>query len=455
MFEKFTEKAINAVTDAQNQAKLMKSIMVQPEHLLLSLVVQSKGVPLKLLRMSGINYEDVKAKVENKLRFEKTDKTVTNVPFSDNFKDILKNTLDLASKSGNSYILFEHLFIAVLNDKKSYSSRILEDFGFNIDNARDILLRIVQKKLKKAEHPEIEEVQESKETVYNNLDTSYLFENERALKIHEIVKEKVSQSGYEMIGTEQILSAILSYPETDIYETMQNLGITSEKFDEILSEIKTREAEYLDQKLIITPVTYKLFEVSSQMAKEMGSPVIRSEHVILSILQLKKGLAYEVLKKMGIDEDKLTEEIMKPIEHQMPQALTILKLAKQEARRLGRNFVGTEMILLGVIAEGTGIGFKVLNDLEINLKDVREIIEKTIGYGNEYYDSEISFTRRAKRILEVAWQKAKKYKRSRIMSEHLLYAITTEPSSVAMMALEQLGVDAVEIRQGIMKEIEA
>ena len=40
------------------------------------------------------------------------------------------------------------------------------------------------------------------------------------------------------------------------------------------------------------------------------------------------------------------------------------------------------------------------------------------------------------------------------MSEHLLYAITTESSSLAMSALEQLGVDAVEIRQGILKEIE-
>ena len=139
----------------------------------------------------------------------------------------------------------------------------------------------------------------------------------------------------------------------------------------------------------------------------------------------------------------------------MPQSLTILKLAKQEARRLGRNLVGTEMILLGIMSEGTGIGYKVLKDLEISLKDIRQLVENTIGYGNEYNDSEITFTRRAKRVLEVAWQKAKKYKHSRIMSEHLLYAITTEPSSVAMLVLEQSGVDAVEIRQGIMKEIES
>jgi len=160
------------------------------------------------------------------------------------------------------------------------------------------------------------------------------------------------------------------------------------------------------------------------------------------------------LKNLNIKDDDLAHNILKPIEKQMPEALTIMRLAKQEARRLGRNVVGTEMILLGIISEGTGIGFKVLNDLEITLKDVRQVVEKLLGYGNEYYDKEIVFTKRAKKILETAWQKAVKHKKPRIMSEHLLYAITAEPSSIAMKALEQLGVDAVEIRQGILKEIE-
>ena len=71
----------------------------------------------------------------------------------------------------------------------------------------------------------------------------------------------------------------------------------------------------------------------------------------------------------------------------------------------------------------------------------------------KYFEKEIVFTKRAKKVLESAWKKAKKHKKSRILSEHLLYAITKEPNSIAMKALEQLGVDAVEIKQGILKEI--
>ena len=224
-------------------------------------------------------------------------------------------------------------------------------------------------------------------------------------------------------------------------------------FEEELKKQHSRDSEYLGKQIVFTPNAFKTINLALQTARELGSLELKPEHFLLGLLKAKTGVAYDIFKNIGVNDDDLAHEILRPIEKQMPQALTILRLAKQEARRLGRNIVGTEMILLGIINEGTGVGFKVLNDLEITLKDAREVIEKFIGYGNEYYDTEIIFTKRAKKILETAWEKAKKHNKPRIMSEHLLYAITTEPKSIAMKTLEQLGVDAVEIRQGILKEI--
>lgn len=450
MFEKFTEKAINVVSDAQNQAKLMKNAYVQPEHLLLSIVKNAKGVPLKLFRMYGITFEKLEKEVENRLKFEKSEKELKTVPFSEEFKNLLKNTLDLASKSGNQYILFEHLFIATIEDKLSYNERILEYFKFDIVNAKEILSRLVQKKSKKFLHPEIDD----KEVENNDLNQEALFEDESASKIFNSAMSKLSDSKYEILGTDQIVSAIIEDKDFEVSKILESNGINDEEFKQKLSNLESREAEYDKNRVVFTPSAFVLMDLASQTAKEVGSPVIKPEHIILALLKAKRGVAYKLFKSFNINDEDLSSEILKPIEKQMPQALTILKMAKQEARRLGRNVVGSEMILLGIISEGTGIGFKVLNELGITLKDVRQIIEKIIGYGNEYYDKEIIFTRRTKRILEVAWQKAKKYKRPRIMSEHLLYAITAEASSVAMKALEQLGVDAVEIRQGILKEIE-
>ncbi len=451
MFEKFTEKAINVITEAQVQSKLMHNASVQPEHLLLAIVKQAKGISLKLFKNSKVTFDEVKKEVENKLRFEKSEKNPSTVPFSDEFKNLLKNTLDLASKSGNSYVLFEHLFISAISES-SYNERILEHFKFDIPQAKGILFKLVQKKSKKLQHPEFED---SKDAEPPDVNTANLFEDDEGTsKIFERAFSKLSDSTYEILGTEQIISAVLEAKNFETSKFLEENGINSDIFEEKLAQQTSRQSEYDINRVVFTPSAFIMMDLALQTAKELGSSTIKPEHIILGLLKAKRGVAYDIFKSLDVNDDNLAHGILKPIEKQMPQSLTILRLAKKEARRLGRNVVGTEMLLLGVMSEGMGVGFKVLNDLELTLKDVRQVVEEIIGYGNEYYDKEIIFTKRAKKVLEVAWQKAKKHKKPRILAEHLLYAITTEPTSVAMKALEQLGVDAVEIKQGILKEID-
>ena len=70
MFERFTEKAINAVSEAQRLAKEFKSSEVCPEHLLLGLVNEAKGVSLKLFRMYNVTPETLQEEVRNKMKKE-------------------------------------------------------------------------------------------------------------------------------------------------------------------------------------------------------------------------------------------------------------------------------------------------------------------------------------------------------------------------------------------------
>ena len=110
MFEKFTEKAINVVTEAQNLAKTMNNAYVQPEHLLLALVKLSKGIPLKLFRMYKVNYDELEQVVENRLRFEKAEKPLEKVAFSDDFKNLLKKTLSIWLMNQVTIMSFLNIF---------------------------------------------------------------------------------------------------------------------------------------------------------------------------------------------------------------------------------------------------------------------------------------------------------------------------------------------------------
>ena len=309
---------------------------------------------------------------------------------------------------------------------------------------KNILKQIkkLERKIKRLEHPE--EYEDEEKTAFE-----LIYEGEALTEIFDKAVAKLSTKGYEILGTEQIMASILESADSKFLETINRYGITSDSFEERLASISSRQSEYENKKVIFTPNAFLMMNLALQTAKELGSSVITPEHIVLSILKAKKGLAYEIIKSLGINEEKLSEEIIKPIEKQMSETLLIMKLAKEEARRLGRNVVGTEMFLLGIIGEGSSIASEALNNLEINLKDARAEVESLVGYGNEYFDKEIVFTKRAKRVLEKAWLAAKKKNKQKIEAVDLLLAILAEPDSLAMKVLDNLGVDAVEIRHGI------
>ncbi len=450
MFEKFTEKAINVIVEAQNIAIYDHSDKVLSEHLLLALIKETKGFCAKIFKNYNITYERLAKEIYMSINIEEADMN-SSIPFSDDFKRILTETMDLLDKSGNSTVHYEHLVLAAISDKQSRIPQYLENLGFDIEKSKPLIEKLVQRKVKKDLHPELDENKEQEVNLTKETDT--LFDNEKSSQVFQRSVAKLSASNYEILGTEQIVSSILEDKNSDLTKILAQYGITSEIFDEKLSHVNTRTPEYEGRQIVFTPSAFMAMSLALQTAKELGSSEVLPEHMILGLLKTKKGLAYNIFKELHINDDDLAHGIIKPIEKQMPETLTILRLAKQEARRIGRGVVGTEMFLLGIISEGTGVGAIVLKELEINIKDARIMVEKIIGYGNEYFDSEVVFTKRAKRVLETAWEYAKKQNKTKIESSDLLWAITTEPESLAMQALELLGTDVVEIREGIKKHL--
>ena len=448
MFDKFTEKAVNVIVEAQNIAIYDHSDKVLSEHLLLALVKETKGFCAKIFKTYDLTYERLAEEIYLSLNIEEADMN-SAIPFSEDFKRILTNTMDLIEKSGNPTVHYEHLVLAAINDTHSKIPQYLENLGFDIEKSRPLIEKLVQRKVKKDFHPELDENKEKEVNLTQETDS--LFDNEQSSKVFERAVSKLSTSNYEILGTEQIISSFLDDKESDLTKILEQFGITEEVFEEKLSHINSRQAEYEGRQIVFTPNAFIAMSLALQTAKELGSSEVLPEHMILGLLKTKKGVAYNIFKELNINDDDLAHGIIKPIEKQMPETLTILRLAKQEARRIGRGVVGTEMFLLGIIGEATGIGAVVLNELEINIRDARIIVEKIIGYGNEYFDNEMVFTKRAKRVLETAWEYAKKQHKTKIESADLLWAITTEPDSLAMQALEQLGTDVVEIREGIKK----
>jgi len=445
MFERFTEGAINIASTAQKQAFLLGHDKVYSEHLLLGIILEARGASKKFLKLVGMEYESVKPKVRECLAKRVSNSTKPH--FSDSFKEILTKSFEIAKSLDNSFILPEHLFLGILETDKSGAYAILQKFGIDIEKAKSTLYTLIKRKKNTEQHPE-----QPKRSTDKYTDILAMFENTVAGEIFESAASKLSASNYEILGTEQIMLSVLEN-SGNLTEILEQSGVTKENFESLLSKVDSRSEEFDQKKIIFTPNAFKAMILALETAKELGSAQVSAEHIVLGILKSKSGIAYKIIRELYPDIQALGNKILAPIEKQMPETLTILRLAKQEARRLNKNILGSEMVLLGIIGEGAGVGARVLSKLGITLKDARNEVEKLIGTSNELETSSMTYTPRARKILEIAWEKAKKHHAEKIQSQHLLYAMTKEPTSLAMNVLINLGVDVIEIRHGILKEL--
>ncbi|NLB72717.1 MAG: ATP-dependent Clp protease ATP-binding subunit [Firmicutes bacterium] len=131
------------------------------------------------------------------------------------------------------------------------------------------------------------------------------------------------------------------------------------------------------------------------------------------------------------------------------RAQRVLQLSQGEARRLGHDVIGTEHLLLGLVAEGTGIAARALQNLGINLEDVRQAVEKMVGTGNPEKVKMLTLTPRAKKVLELAMIEARQLGQGYIGTEHILLGLIREGEGIAAQVLTGLGADAEKVRSEV------
>ena len=128
-----------------------------------------------------------------------------------------------------------------------------------------------------------------------------------------------------------------------------------------------------------------------------------------------------------------------------PKVKKIIQLSRDEAVRLGHDFIGTEHLLLGMIEEGDSLAIRVLDSLDVDLEDLKYKIEESteakvtdrtsMNVGN------IPLNKHAEKVLKVTFLEAKLYKNEEIAPEHLMLSILKHVENLASQLLELLDVD--------------
>ncbi|MGA7162152.1 MAG: ATP-dependent Clp protease ATP-binding subunit [Bacteroidota bacterium] len=119
----------------------------------------------------------------------------------------------------------------------------------------------------------------------------------------------------------------------------------------------------------------------------------------------------------------------------------VIRLSREEALRLGHDYIGTEHLLLGIIREGEGIAVKILRNLGCDLYKLKKAIEDTVRTsGGTLTIGNIPLTKQAEKVLKITYLEAKLYKSDVIGTEHLLLSLLRDDDNIAAQIMHQFNV---------------
>ncbi len=133
-----------------------------------------------------------------------------------------------------------------------------------------------------------------------------------------------------------------------------------------------------------------------------------------------------------------------------PKVKKIIQLSREEAVRLGHDYIGTEHFLLGILQEKDSLPVKVLNAMDINIKELKKSIEnetsKEVALNDEYNYGSLPLNKHAEKVLKVTSLEAKVYRSEEIKPEHLMLSILKHGENTANKVLNDFEVDYESFR---------
>jgi len=126
----------------------------------------------------------------------------------------------------------------------------------------------------------------------------------------------------------------------------------------------------------------------------------------------------------------------------------VIQFSREEALRLGHDYIGTEHLILGIVRLGDGVAVRILKNLDCDLFKLKKTIEDTVrGTGGSVTVGNIPLTKQAEKVLRITYLEAKLYKSDTIGTEHLLLSLLRDDENIAAQILQQFSVSYDAVRE--------
>jgi ATP-dependent Clp protease ATP-binding subunit ClpA len=297
---------------------------------------------------------------------------------------------------------------------------------------------------------------------------------ERARRVVFFAQEEAGRLGSNIVDTEHLLLGLVRENDSVAARILDRLGVSIKTIrQEVESQVERGDGR-LGQDMQLAPRAKRVIDLAYDEARQLNNEYIGTEHLLLGLIREEDGLGALSLSKLGIGLDRARVEVlaMQDIDSGAggdrvgeqraswlqrvlgslglgrgmwlsfrADARRAVFLAQEEAAKLDRSFVDTEHLLLGLISEKDTVAAGVLSQLGIGLDAIRGEIEPYIERGEGRCDTDMQLAPRAKRVIDLTFEEARRLRHNSIGTEHLLLGLTGECEGVAGRVLAKLGVD--------------
>jgi ornithine carbamoyltransferase len=305
--------------------------------------------------------------------------------------------------------------------------------------------------------------------------------------------EEARRRGQEQLDTEHLLLGLLREPEGRALQALLRIGVTPEQVVETVEQLAAAEepagaAPPGDAGQMVTPGVGAVMLIARAIATEHVHRHTWTDDLLLGLIQEKDGLAARALASLAVDEEAVSRACRDlPAEETPPaprreepgppataqerrsgyergseqardrgaermwqrfteRARRVVFFAQEEAARLGENYVGTEHLLLGLVRESDSVAARILDRLGVSLSRIRADVERQVTRGHGNLGQDMQLTPRAKRVIDLAYEEARRLNNNYIGTEHILLGLVREGDGLAARVLIKLGADLERTR---------
>jgi ATP-dependent Clp protease ATP-binding subunit ClpA len=340
-----------------------------------------------------------------------------------------------ARRLGHNYVGSEQLLLGLIGEGTGIAAKTLKRAGINLKAARTEVENIIGR-------------------ASGFVAVEIPFTN-GCKRILEYSWDEARRLKNNYISTEHLLLGLLRDDEGIAMDVLTIFGVDPAKLEESITSA-----------LGTPPVTASSAPKTPKAQTERGLHIeddLKQSLALIRLIEKKASMLNvpSLAAAMKRFDTELSRELFKlgiNLETSSPpenshETLSALSMAQEEALRLNHNSIGTELLLLGLIAEGTSAAAKELNSRGLTLEATQIEVEKIIGRGSGLVKKDLPYTPRAKHVFNLASEAAQQLGHKQIWPEHLLLGLTQEGEGVAARVFETMGIERKDINQSLLDAI--